>query len=120
MVTHDTALKCYANRVVKVQDGKIVKVEDIDLEVRRVAIQSLKEQIQHSEKYDLADKVLQTKVPKDLSRKDEENLLIKEEAKVNQPQNITNKSTIITEKRTPKDHPALSFALKLPNSTYKF
>ena len=34
MVTHDVALKTFANRVVRMADGKIAKIEDIDPEIR--------------------------------------------------------------------------------------
>ena len=34
MVTHDQALKTFANRVVKMSDGKILKITNIDPELR--------------------------------------------------------------------------------------
>ena len=34
MVTHDVSLKTFANRVVRMADGKIAKIEDIDPQVR--------------------------------------------------------------------------------------
>ena len=34
MVTHDVALKTFANRVVRMADGKIAKIEDIDPVIR--------------------------------------------------------------------------------------
>ncbi len=34
MVTHDVGLKTYANRVVRMSDGKISKLEKIDLKTR--------------------------------------------------------------------------------------
>jgi ABC-type sulfate/molybdate transport systems ATPase subunit len=34
MVTHDVALKSFANRVVRMADGKIAKIEDIDPKIR--------------------------------------------------------------------------------------
>jgi len=35
MVTHDVALKTFANRVVRMTDGKVAKIEEIDSSVRQ-------------------------------------------------------------------------------------
>lgn len=43
MVTHDQALKGFATRVVKMSDGKILKVYDTDTETRRKMIKDLNE-----------------------------------------------------------------------------
>lgn len=42
MVTHDVALKQYANRVVRMLDGKINKIEEHSAYSRQQAIYSLK------------------------------------------------------------------------------
>lgn len=41
MVTHDTGLKSFANRVVRVLDGKILRIEDVTEEERETALRRL-------------------------------------------------------------------------------
>ena len=41
MVTHDQGLKGFATRVVKMSDGKILKITDTDPETRRKMIKEL-------------------------------------------------------------------------------
>ena len=41
MVTHDQALKTFANRVVKMSDGKILKISNIDPALRQKMIDEL-------------------------------------------------------------------------------
>jgi putative ABC transport system ATP-binding protein len=45
MVTHDVGLKTYANKVVKMADGKISKVFDVDVEERSSMIRHLNERV---------------------------------------------------------------------------
>jgi putative ABC transport system ATP-binding protein len=45
MVTHDVALKTYANRVVKMSDGKVSKLVDIDKDERIGSINHLNERV---------------------------------------------------------------------------
>ena len=45
MVTHDQGLKHFANRVVKMSDGKILKIQDIDMAVRNRYIAELEEKV---------------------------------------------------------------------------
>lgn len=45
MVTHDVALKNYANRVVRMIDGKINAIEVIDSEKRKENIRILNEEV---------------------------------------------------------------------------
>ena len=45
MVTHDVSLKNFANKVVRILDGKIQKIEEINPEIRKNAIAELKETI---------------------------------------------------------------------------
>ena len=42
MVTHDTSLKTYASRIVRMLDGKINKDEQIDSNIRENSYQQLK------------------------------------------------------------------------------
>ncbi len=46
MVTHDVSLKTFANRVVRMADGKIAKIEEIDHEVRSEQIRHLSERVE--------------------------------------------------------------------------
>ena len=43
MVTHDQGLKNFANRIVKMSDGKILKIVDVKKELRRKMIMDLNE-----------------------------------------------------------------------------
>ena len=45
MVTHDVALKTFATRVVRMADGKIAKIEEIDPNVRRDMISHLSDRV---------------------------------------------------------------------------
>lgn len=45
MVTHDVALKNYANRVVRMVDGKVNKIEEIPPKKREDNIRLLNEQV---------------------------------------------------------------------------
>ena len=43
MVTHDQALKGFATRVVKMSDGKVLKISETDQNTRRAMIKDLNE-----------------------------------------------------------------------------
>lgn len=45
MVTHDQGLKHFAHRVVKMSDGKILKIQEIDQSVRGKMIQDLEDKV---------------------------------------------------------------------------
>lgn len=45
MVTHDVALKNYANRIIRMVDGKVNKIEDIQEEIRKSSIHNLKKNV---------------------------------------------------------------------------
>ena len=53
MVTHDQGLKNFANRVVKMSDGKILKIVDTNKEVRRKMILDLNNKCEAHEKLKL-------------------------------------------------------------------
>lgn len=105
MVTHDVSLKNFASKVVRMLDGKIQKVEEIDTTIRQNAIQSLKENIQIN--YNSTD----------VNNMD--NLGVREgTAKVGNVDHHEEKkevefekkeAKIKTERRSPKDYPALVF-----------
>jgi putative ABC transport system ATP-binding protein len=45
MVTHDVALKTFANRVVRMADGKIAKIENIDPSIRDEQVRHLSDRV---------------------------------------------------------------------------
>lgn len=45
MVTHDVSLKTFANRVVRMADGKIAKIEDIAPSTRHEVIRHLNDRV---------------------------------------------------------------------------
>lgn len=45
MVTHDVSLKTFANRVVKMADGKIHKIQEISPDVRNETIRHLNDRV---------------------------------------------------------------------------
>jgi len=55
MVTHDVALKSFANRVVRMADGKIAKIEDIDPKIRNDHIKTLSDRVDLIHKGELKD-----------------------------------------------------------------
>jgi ABC-type methionine transport system ATPase subunit len=55
MVTHDVALKTFANRVVRMADGKIAKIEDIDAEMRSEQIRHLSDRVALIQKGEVKD-----------------------------------------------------------------
>ena len=57
MVTHDQGLKTFANRVVKMSDGKILKITNIDPEIRARAMAELDEKVLMHQSGDTATKV---------------------------------------------------------------
>ena len=46
MVTHDVSLKHFANRVVRMADGKIAKIEEIDPNIRHDYIKNLSDRVE--------------------------------------------------------------------------
>ena len=57
MVTHDQALKTFANRVVKMSDGKVLKITNIDPELRGRMIADLDDKVQAHQSGALSKKV---------------------------------------------------------------
>jgi len=55
MVTHDVSLKSFANRVVRMADGKIAKIEDIDPKIRNDHIKTLSDRVDLIHKGELKD-----------------------------------------------------------------
>jgi len=57
MVTHDQGLKNFATRVVKMSDGKILKIIDTDPEVRKKMLKDLNDKCEAHNSGDGTDKV---------------------------------------------------------------
>ena len=45
MVTHDVALKAFANRVIRMADGKVSKIQEMPKEIREEQIKVLEEKV---------------------------------------------------------------------------
>lgn len=45
MVTHDVSLKTFANRVVRMADGKVSKIQDIPLQARADQVRHLNDRV---------------------------------------------------------------------------
>lgn len=45
MVTHDVGLKSFANRVIRMADGKVNKIQEIDPNIRHDAIKNLSDRV---------------------------------------------------------------------------
>lgn len=112
MVTHDVSLKSYANKVVRILDGKVQNIENIDENTRSSAVKELKKTI--SEEY------------ASNSNQKDGNLGVREgthgyhgnfsEKVTNNPfeerkESLKNEDNS-TEKRSPFDYPALAMYIK--------
>jgi ABC-type sulfate/molybdate transport systems ATPase subunit len=106
MVTHDVSLKNYASKVVRMLDGKIQKIEEINPTIRQNAIQSLKENIEINYK--------------NIDKKHNDNLGVREgtakmgnaehhEEKKEDGYESEKKEKKLTERRSPHDYPAIVF-----------
>lgn len=108
MVTHDVSLKTFANRVVRMADGKIAKIEEIHKEQRHEAIRHLTERVDAIHR-GVSEGLLQIRAgteeqDEDASKKG------KERTQVTIPTNITmlqNVTTTKTSVRRPGDYPVL-------------
>jgi putative ABC transport system ATP-binding protein len=108
MVTHDQGLKYFANRVVKMSDGKILKIQDIDMTTRNRYIAELEETVaaHHSGALNqgqvaIREGIYEASVKRDMERDGPPKI----------PANFTPLSGVATTKtsvRKPKDYPILS------------
>jgi len=57
MVTHDQGLKHFATRIVKMSDGKVLKIVDVDKNLRRKMISDLNDKVDAHNNGDTAGKV---------------------------------------------------------------
>lgn len=116
MVTHDQGLKYFANRVVKMSDGKILKIQDIDMAVRNRYITDLEEKVaaHHSGAMNqgqvaIREGIYESSVKKDMERDGPPSI----------PPNFAPLKDVETTKtsvRKPKDYPILADRFQ-PNET---
>lgn len=113
MVTHDQGLKYFANRVVKMSDGKVLKIQDVDMAVRNRYIAELEEKVaaHHAGmgqgQVAIREGIFESSVKRDMERDGPPKI----------PPNFTplkDIETKMTSVRKPKDYPILSDRF-LPN-----
>jgi ABC-type sulfate/molybdate transport systems ATPase subunit len=108
MVTHDVALKTFANRVVRMADGKISKIETIDPAIRQEQIKHLSDRVELIHKGEMKDTLA---IREGISGQDDEKAKIGNKSqKIAIPSNFTDLTGIETSKtsvRKPSDYPVL-------------
>lgn len=107
MVTHDVALKSFATRVVRMADGKIAKIEEIDPSLRDDQIKHLSDRVDLIHKGELKDTLA---IREGISGQDDQKAKIGGGAKVVIPSNFTDLQGVATSKtsvRRPSDYPVL-------------
>ena len=110
MVTHDVSLKTFANRVVRMADGKISKIETIDPAVRQDQIKHLSDRVEVIHSGEMKDTLT---IREGISGQDDEKAKIgsnKGGQKIHIPSNFTDLAGIETSKtsiRKPSDYPVL-------------
>jgi putative ABC transport system ATP-binding protein len=107
MVTHDVGLKTFANRVVRMADGKVNKIEIIDPSMRNDAIRHLDDRVRAIHSGNMKDVLT---IREGIKEQDDETSNIKASGKVLIPDNFTalkNMTTTKTSVRRPQDYPVL-------------
>ena len=108
MVTHDVSLKTFANRVVRMADGKISKIETIDPAVRQDQIKHLSDRVDLIHRGEIKDTLT---IREGISGQDDEKVKIGNKGqKIHIPSNFTDLAGIETSKtsiRKPSDYPVL-------------
>ena len=107
MVTHDVALKQFADRVVRMSDGKIAKIEEIDPELREQTIKNLNDRVDQINKGEDKDYLA---IREGIAGQDDEKAKISSGADVSIPKNFADLQGIATSKtsvRKPSDYPVL-------------
>lgn len=108
MVTHDVSLKTFANRVVRMADGKVSKIETIDSAVRQDQIKHLSERVDLIHRGEMKDTLT---IREGISGQDDEKVKIGNKGqKIHIPSNFTDLTGIETSKtsiRKPSDYPVL-------------
>ena len=74
MVTHDQGLKYFGNRVVKMSDGKVLKIQDIDPAIRQERLDELAGKVQAyrsgqgTTKVSIREGIFEESIKKDMER----------------------------------------------------
>ena len=107
MVTHDQGLKHFAHRVVKMSDGKILKIQEIDQNVRGKMIQDLEDKVEahhqggaKGKKVSIREGIYEASIQKDMER----------DGPLKIPENFADLKgvkTVKTSLRKPSDYPVL-------------
>jgi len=106
MVTHDVGLKVFANRVVRMADGKVNKIEEIDPSQRNDAIRNLSDRVKAIHSGTGKDHLM---IREGIKEQDDETTELNQGAVVI-PSNFTplnNINTTKTSVRRPSDYPVL-------------
>lgn len=107
MVTHDVSLKTFANRVVRMADGKISKIEDIDPRARDDMVRHLTDRVELIHRGELKDTLA---IREGIAGQDDEKAKITTGAGVLIPKNFSDLDGVATSKtsvRRPADYPVL-------------
>jgi putative ABC transport system ATP-binding protein len=107
MVTHDVGLKTFANRVVRMSDGKIHKIEEIDPSQRMEVINNLNDRVKAIQTGNIKDTLA---IREGIKGQDDETTALESKHGVVIPSNFTdlkNISTTKTSVRKPSDYPVL-------------
>lgn len=107
MVTHDVGLKSFANRVVRMADGKVNKIEEIDPNHRNDTIRHLNDRVKAIHSGNTKDVLT---IREGINQADDDTSKIGEKSKVVIPSNVTPLKNVVTTKtsvRKPSDYPVL-------------
>lgn len=107
MVTHDVALKTFANRVVRMADGKIAKIEEIDPNIRQEQVKNLSDRVELIHRGEMKDTLA---IREGIAGQDDEKAKIGTKGQFVIPSNFTDLDgiqTIKTSVRKPSDYPVL-------------
>ena len=107
MVTHDVGLKTFANRVVRMADGKVNKIIEIDPSLRNEAIRHLDDRVRAIHSGNMKDVLT---IREGIKEQDDETSNLQSKGKVVIPDNFSALKNVITTKtsvRKPSDYPVL-------------
>lgn len=118
MVTHDVSLKTFANRVVRMADGKVSKIEEIDSSIREEQIKHLSDRVELIHKGEGKDIL---SIREGIAGQDDEKKKIgASTSDIKIPSNFTDLNGIVTSKtsvRKPSDYPVLRERFIPPKSS---
>lgn len=107
MVTHDVGLKTFANRVIRMADGKVNRIQEIDVEARNETIRHLNDRVNAIQRGLHKDAL---SIREGIALQDDERQDEDPNKHVVIPQNFTSLNNITTTKtsvRKPTDYPVL-------------